>query len=265
MSQSTQPVTYKSKLQGARVLILGGSSGVGFGVAQALLEHGASVIISSSSPDRVAKAVQRLEASHPQGHVQGIACNLGSQEHLVSDVGKLVTEVAKGGKLDHVVHTAGDAMAIGKLEDFSLAEIQQAGMVRFFSPFIVAQHLRKLLKDGPASSYIMTTGGASERPMPDWTVVLSYITGLVGMMRGLAKDLAPIRVNLVALGPVETELWDSFRAQGAYEAVKESFEKGMATGTIGKVEDIVESYLYLMKDKNATGSTVTSNGGMVLM
>lgn len=264
MSQSTQPVTYKSKLEGARVLILGGSSGVGFGVAQALLEHGASVIISSSSPDRVAKAVQRLEASCPHGHVQGIACNLGSQEHLVSDVDKLATEVAKGGKLDHVVHTAGDALAIGKLEDFSLTQIQQAGMVRFFSPLIVAQHLRKLLKEGPASSYILTTS-VSERPMPDWTVVLSYITGLVGMMRGLAKDLAPIRVNLVALGPVETELWDAFRAKGTYEAVKESSEKGMATGTIGKVEDVVESYLYLMKDKNATGSTVTSNGGMALM
>lgn len=263
MSQQTN--TYRPKLQGARVLILGGSSGVGFGVAQALLELGAAtVIISSSSQDRLTKAVDRLKkGTADHSRIVGLTCDLGSQSHLEANVENLVDEVLKGGqKLDHVVYTAGDTLLLGNFEEFSLAQMQQAGMVRFFGPLVVAKHLRKLLKGGNASSFILTTGGTSQRPAPGWTVVNSYITGLEGMTRGLARDLAPMRVNVVGLGPVETELWDAFKAYGI---TPESYNDKLATGVVGKVEDAVESYLYLMKDKNTTGTTLISNGGMLLM
>ena len=126
---------------------------------------------------------------------------------MEAEVENLFSQVFHGGKLDHVIYTAGDALAVGNFEDFSLQEIQQAGMVRFFGPLVVAQQLRDHLKEGPASSFIMTTGGLSQRPRKDWTVVMSYLTGLEGMCQGLARDQAPISVNLVGPGPVETELW----------------------------------------------------------
>ena len=264
---SSTPSKYTSKLKDARVLVIGGSSGIGFGIAEALLEHNATVLISSSSPERVLKAVQRLEGINPtaNGRIQGIVCNLGSQDNVESEVQKLFSKVADGGKLDHVVYTAGDALAVGKFEDFSLKEIQQAGMVRFFSVLVVAQHLREHLKGGPASSFIMTTGGLSQRPRKDWTVVMSYLTGLEGMCRALARDLAPIRVNLVGPGPVETELWSSHMETDNLNELKSSIASAMATGKFGEVEDVVESYLYLMKDKNTTGSMVYSNGGGLLV
>ena len=264
---SPNPSKYTSKLKDARVLVIGGTSGIGFGIAEALLEHNASVIISSSSEERVSNGVHRLKTTNPaaDGRIQGIVCNLGSQTTMESEVRNLFSQISHGGKLDHVVYTAGDALAVRNFEDFSLQEIQQAGMVRFFGPLVVAQQLRDHLKEGPASSFIMTTGGLSQRPRKDWTVVMSYLTGLEGMCRGLARDLAPRRVNLVGPGPVVTELWGSHRETGNLEELRASIAKTMATGAFGKVEDVVESYLYLMKDKNATGSMVYTNGGGLLI
>lgn len=264
---SSKPSKYTSKLKDARVLVIGGTSGIGFGIAEALLEHDASVIISSSSEERVSKGVQRLKRMHSAaaGRIQGIVCNLGDQDNVESEVRELFSKVADGGKLDHVVYTAGDALAVGKIEDFSLKDIQQAGMVRFFGVLVVARQLRNHLKEGPASSFIMTSGGLSQRPRKDWTVIMSYVTGLEGMCRGLARDLAPIRVNLVGPGPVETELWTSNGETANLDELKSSIASALATGAIGKVEDVVESYLYLMKDRNTTGSMVYTNGGGLLI
>ena len=266
---ASEPDNYMSKLKDARVLVIGGTSGIGFGVAEALIQHGASVIIASSSQDRVSKVVKRLEEMYPSAkakrRVQGFTCDLGSQEQVASEIEKLFLQVAECGILDHVVYTAGDALAIGKFEDFSLKDIQQAGMVRFFSPLLVAQHLRKHLKGGPASSFTMTNGGLSERPRKDWTVVMSYLTGLEGMSRALARDLAPIRVNLVGPGPVETELWSSHMESQNLNDLKASIAKNMATGVFGTVQDVAESYLYVMKDKNITGSIIYTNGGGLLL
>ncbi|MDI1485699.1 MAG: hypothetical protein OHK93_003888 [Ramalina farinacea] len=264
---SPNPSNYTSKLHDARVLVIGGTSGIGFGIAEALLEHNASVIISSSSEERVSNAVQRLKSTNPagEGRIQGIVCNLASPTTVEAEVRNLFSQISPGGKLDHIIYTAGDTLAIGKFENFSLQQIQQAGMVRFFGPLIVAQQLREHLREGPASSFIMTTGGLSQRPRRDWTVIMSYLTGLEGMCRGLARDLAPRRVNLVGPGPVETELWGSHRETGDLEELKASIAGTMATGKFGEVEDVVEAYLYLMKDQNTTGSMVYTNGGGLLI
>lgn len=258
---------YVSKLAGARCLVIGGTSGIGFGVAEALIQNGASsVTISSSSTAKISSALERLKSGNAssKAQIQGFPCDLGSPDTLTSEVEKLFAEVAKAGKLDHVVFTAGDALAVGKLEDFKLDAVRQAGTVRFFAPLVVAQQLRKHLNDGPAASYTITTGGASEHVSKDWTVMQAYLSGLRGMTRGLAVDLAPIRVNAVGLGPVETEIWNHVKEIGYWDNVTGRLKGRMTTGQIGQVEDVVEAYLYLMRDKNVSGSVLESTGGTLL-
>ncbi|OBT54652.1 hypothetical protein VE04_05645 [Pseudogymnoascus sp. 24MN13] len=241
---------YVSKLAGTRCLVIGGSSGIGFGVAEALIQNGASsVTISSSSTAKISSAEIASGAETPLPQLRSK---------------KLFAEVAKAGKLDHVVFTAGDALAVGKLEDFKLDAVRQAGTVRFFAPLVVAQQLRKHLNDGPAASYTITTGGASEHVSKDWTVMQAYLSGLRGMTRGLAVDLAPIRVNAVGLGPVETEIWNHVKEIGYWDNVTGRLKGRMTTGQIGQVEDVVEAYLYLMRDKNVSGSVIESTGGTLL-
>ena len=118
------PEEAMNSVESAKVLIIGGTSGAGFGVAEALLEHDASIIVSSSSEDRVKNAVKKLEEPCPsaEGRVQGIVCNLGSKDTLESEVAKLFDQVGKDGKLDHIV--AGDNLVRGKIEGFSLEQME---------------------------------------------------------------------------------------------------------------------------------------------
>ncbi|CEI41488.1 hypothetical protein FVEN_g3643 [Fusarium venenatum] len=258
---------YASKLAGSRVLVIGGSSGIGFGVAEAAIQNGASsVFIASSSKEKIATAIERLREKNQstEFNLHGVTCNLGSPETLNKEVENLFTQVSKHGKLDHVVFTAGDKLAVGKLEEFSLKDIQQAGTVRFFAPLVVAQQLRKHLNESETSSFTVATGGAVEHASKDWTVMYSYLSGLRGMVRGLAVDLAPIRVNAVAQGPIETELWDNVKQAGYWDAVTGRLKARMTTGAIGQVEDVAETYVYLMKNKNASGSIVETTGGTLM-
>ncbi|KAI8654644.1 Hypothetical protein NCS54_01223600 [Fusarium falciforme] len=258
---------YVSKLAGKRVLVIGGSSGVGFGVAEAALQNGASsVFISSSSQSKISSAIERLKSNNTstKTEVQGFPCNLASFDTLNSEVEKLFSEVSKTGKLDHVVFTAGDQIAVGKLEDFTLDALKQAGAVRFFAPLVIAQQLRKNLNESTTSSYTIATGGAQEHVGKDWTVMQSYLGGIRGMTRGLAVDLAPIRVNAVAMGPTDTEIWGKVKEMGYWDHVTGKMKARMTTGAIGAVEDVAEAYVYLMKDKNASGSIVETTGGTLM-
>lgn len=170
----------------------------------------------------------------------------------------------KTGKLDHFVYTAGDALATTPIQEATLAGIKKAGMVRFFAPILCAKYAPNYMDKSPASSITLTTGSVSEHPYPGWGVMNGFATGLQGTTRGLALDLKPIRVNLISPGAVETELWDSFPEDKRKEALK-SFGAKMTTGTIGLVEDVAEAYLYCMRDKNVSGSMISTNGGQLLL
>lgn len=98
----TDASKYSLKLKGQKVLIIGGSSGLGFAAAEASIENGASVIISSSSQQKVDKAVERIKQSYPSAkdRVSGHAADLGTQDTLEKNVVDLLEKT--GGKLDHI-------------------------------------------------------------------------------------------------------------------------------------------------------------------
>ncbi|KAL2358875.1 hypothetical protein BJ546DRAFT_30780 [Cryomyces antarcticus] len=260
MSDQTK---YTQKLKDTHVLIIGGSAGIGYGVAEASLESGARVTISSSQQTRVDAAISRLQSAYPSAssRIAGHACNLGDEATLEANIAALFDMV---GSVDHVVFTAGDALAAMPIEAVDLQKIVKAGMVRFFAPLLVAKHAVKHLTPGPASSITLTTGSVSERPIANWTVVGSYAGGLHSMTRNLALDLKPIRVNLVSPGVVDTELWAGMD-EAQKKAMFEGYEKVLPTGRVGQVEDVAEAYLYAMKDRNVTGTMISSNAGHLLV
>ena len=269
----TDSKKYSNKLAGARVLVIGGSSGIGYCVAEACLEFGASVTISSSRQSRIDASVDRLLQTYPsaRGRIAGYACDLSPPSSVEANIVDLLDRCCTGGddggegmkKLDHIVHTAGDALATVKLADATLDYIQRAAMVRFNSPLLLAKHAPAHLNAGPASSITLTTGAVSTKPHRDWSVVASYAAGLHGMTRNLALDLAPVRVNLVSPGAVRTPLWDGMEAERR-EAVLGGARARCTTGEVGRPEDVAESYLYVMRDRNVTGSVIDTNGGSLL-
>lgn len=250
------------KLQDKHVLIIGGTSGIGYAVAEASLASGARVTVSSSSQSRVDAAVQRLQAEFPNGTSAGHACDL-SRPTVEADIEALF---AKVGSVDHIVYTAGDRLATAPVADITYDRIIAAGQIRFFAPLLVAKvGSRHLRGPGPYSSITLTTGAVSQKPSPGWSLIAGYATGLHGMTRNLALDLKPVRVNLVSPGFVLTELWDHSLDAEAKGEFARKVAGSVPTGRAALPEDVAEAYLFLMKDPNVTGSVVDSNSGGLLV
>lgn len=254
---------YTNKLQNARVLIIGGSSGIGYGVAEATLEHGALVAIASSNESRIGSAIIKLEKAYPSyaSNIRGLTVDLSNEEELERELDVLLKRAteALGGKLDHVVFTAADALAPMKLSDMSVQKIHKAGTIRWLAPLLLAKYLPTYLTASYRSSYTITTGGISEKPIADWSVIAAYAGGHHSMVRNLALDLKPIRVNGVSPGVVDTELWRMGDEQK--KAFYEECEKSLMTGRVPTAEDVAESFLVVMKDWNMDASVVRTDGG----
>ncbi|GMF77700.1 hypothetical protein BDV35DRAFT_282283 [Aspergillus flavus] len=273
-----------NKLANTRVLIVGGTSGIGFAVARVVLEHGASIIVASSKPDKVNSAITRLKTFYPDeehtNRIAGTVCNLADRETLEANVVNLYnfatapdtfpnaqgTQTTDGKVLlDHVVMTAGDALGLRKPTDptFDVPYIESSGTVRFIGSLILAKHAPTYLRQAPSSSITFTSGVLTTRPAPGWTLVAATGSAIEGMARGLAVDLAPIRVNTVSPGAVLTEIFGTLETD-SLEKMIEMFRGQTLTGEIGKPEDVAEAYLYAMKDRFLTGELIGSNGGKLL-
>jgi NAD(P)-dependent dehydrogenase (short-subunit alcohol dehydrogenase family) len=249
-----------NKLAGKHVLVIGGTSGIGYAVAEASIENGARVTVSSSRESSIKTTLESLSKSYPDAQISGYACDM-SKASVEAEIETLFQKV---GTLDHIVFTAGDKLATMPFQDITMEYFVKAGQLRFFAPFFVAKVGSRYLSPGPTSSITITGGGIAERPVKDWAVVGCYAAGLYGLVRSLALELKPVRVNLVQPGGVETDLWkdmDPAKREALYKQWRETFP----TGEAGQAEDVAEAYIWFMKDRNVTGRVAASDSGHSLI
>ena len=206
---------YSNKLQGKRVLIIGGTSGIGFCVAEACVEFGAIVTVASSRQEKIDKAIERLKTSYPDGEdrVSGHPCDLASAD-VEGNLKTLFEFATKDGKLDHVVYTAGDHFGLVKIGDVTATDIQKQGQVRFVGTLLMAKLAPQYMHQTNQSSITSISGVNSTKPGPGWSAAAGWGSAKEGMARGLAVDLKPTRVNCVSPGAIDTEFWDSFGGGG---------------------------------------------------
>ncbi|KAJ1018576.1 hypothetical protein NDA16_004858 [Ustilago loliicola] len=262
---SAQPRT-SSLLAGKKVVIIGGSSGLGFAAASALIEEGASVVIGSSSQARVDAAIKRLTDASTQfnadpSRVSGYPVNLkgsGVEKELEGFFGKI-------GAFDHLILTAGDSLASKPLSEFSYQDIVDASQVRYISSILAAKVATtnpQYLRQNAGGSIVFTTGVVAQKPIAGWSIPAGYAAATYGLTRNLALDLSDkrIRVNAVAPGPVETEMWDAFPEEQR-RAFLDGIGKKLFTGKVATPDQLAQTYLYLLKDGNQTGQILVSDGG----
>ena len=256
---------YIKKLDGKRVLILGGTSGIGFAVVEACFEHGANVIISGSNSERLEKTKQRLRDNYGtvESRVHTYICDLSDEANLESNVEKLLQAATENGthKLNHIVFTAGDSIPIQKVNDVTIPILRKQEIVRFLGPVMIAKHLDTYMEKSPDSSFTITGGVNSWKPQPGWSLPASSGSRAEGLARGLAVDLAPIRVNLVSPGAIRTELLK----RSLSPQVEEMYTQKTLVKRMGRPEDTAEAYLYMMKDGFVTGTVLDTNGGYLLV
>ena len=237
-------------LKDKRVVVAGGSSGIGFATALAAANQGAEVIIASRNAERVAAALAKLPSS-----AQGQAVDFTDEAQIKSWFEKI-------GPFDHLVYTAGEALQLGALAETDVETARQAFEVRYWGAFKTVKHGHALIRKG--GSIVLTTGIASLRPNKGWTVPSSTLGAMESLTRALAVELAPLRVNTVSPGIVRTPLWDNM-SQADREAMYSHFAAALPTGYIGEAEDIAETYLYLMQERFSTGQIIVVDGGGVLV
>jgi len=257
------PNTYR-KLQDKHVLVIGGSSGIGLAVAEGALSSGANVTLSSSSLAKVEAAVTSLATKYPHLTVRGIVSDL-SKPSVEGDLSTLFKAAESTTTINHVVFTAADSLSLGGLDAVTVDGIHKAAHMRFVVPVLLAKVAARYLPPSRLSSLTITTGTVAQRPNKGWAVTSYFAGGLASLARALAVDLAPVRVNAVQPGFVDTGLWDYMGSEDKAVFVKALEEERTLTGKFASVEDVAEAYLWLLKDGNATGTVAGTDSGSLIV
>ena len=232
-----------------KVLIVGGSSGMGLSLARSLLADGAAVVIAGRSPDRLARARAALA---DVGDVQAVVADIGREDDVVRLFGAC-------GHLDHIVTTAADIEgAYALLPDLELAAAHRIFDSKFFGPWLLAKHGSSRL--APNGSITFTSGIAAYRPAPRGSVVAGVNGALASLAYALAVELAPIRVNVVSPGWVDTPIWQQVAGDEA-AARLDAMAQQLPVGRIGRPEDIADGIRFLMRNGFTTGSVLHLDGG----
>ena len=233
-------------LSGKRIVILGGTSGIGFATAELAAREGAAVVIASSNAKRVEAALARL----PKGS-EGHVLDLSQEASISSFFGRL-------GAFDHLAFTAGENLQLGNVAETELLTAQQFFNLRYWGAFLTAKHGARHVRAG--GSLVLTSGSASMRPQAGWALGASICAAMEGLTRALAVELAPIRVNLVAPGIVKTALWGSL-PEADRDAMYRASAKHLPVGHVAEPEEIAQAYLYAMRQTYATGEVLRVDGG----
>lgn len=237
-------------LNGKRVVVLGGTSGIGLAVAQAVAREGATPVVVSRDAGRVEAVRAALPAA-----AEGFAVD-------VTDEAAVKSLFERIGPFDHLVFTAGEALQLGVLADMSLTAARQFFETRYWGALTAAKYGAPLIRAG--GSIVFSSGIAGARPQAGWALGASICTAMEGLTRALAVELAPVRVNLVTPGFVRTPLWRDI-PEADREAMYAGAGAKLPVGRVGEAAELAETYLFLMQQGFATGQRFVVDGGGVLV
>ncbi len=237
------------KFKNKKIIVIGGSSGIGFAIAKAVLEEGAEVVIVSRNGDKLANAKARLN---------------NSVETLVADtrdLQQLEQLFATIGSFDHLQIPASE-INFGDFDSLPIPDAKAMFESKFWGPYQAAKAaLPYLNKTGSITFY---SGAYSQMPRtPGASVAAAINSAVEGLSRALATELAPIRVNTITPGIVDTELFANW---GMDQTQRTSFFNEITAGQVIKraaqPDEIAKAALYLMDNTYSTGNTLFVDGGL---
>jgi NAD(P)-dependent dehydrogenase (short-subunit alcohol dehydrogenase family) len=231
-------------LAGQKVVVVGGSSGIGLATAVLAGASGAEIVIASSNPTRLAAARQQSGAA-------SIVCDVTQDDSV-----KALFE--RTGPVDHVVVTAA-RLRSGPFRTVSMDDVRATMEGKFWGAWRVA----RAANIRPGGSLTLVTGFLSLRPRPGAAIVGAANGALESLARSLALELAPVRVNAVSPGIVDTPI----RADMPEAARKDMLAKtaaGLPAGRVGLAEDIAQQIVSFMGNGFATGAIVYIDGGALI-
>jgi NAD(P)-dependent dehydrogenase (short-subunit alcohol dehydrogenase family) len=241
--QPQKGTTLMAKLKYARVLVFGGSSGIGLATAAAAAKAGAAVTIASRSQTKLDSALVKLNKTG-----RAIVLDTG-------DAGAIERFFADEAPWDHVIVSAAQTRT-RSVRTLDLADARAAMESKFWGAYRVARAAK--IKD--SGSLTCISGGLSVRPSARSVLQGAINAALEALARGLALELASVRVNAVSPGLIATPLWSGM-ADDKREAMVASATQLLPARRVGQPEDIANAVIFLLTTPFAAGSTVPVDGG----
>ena len=221
------------------VVIIGGSSGMGFATARLAQEQGANVTIASRSSEKLRQAVQQL------GHVRAVVADI----MIESDVQEIFRELDR---VDHIFISGGQWLG-GTVVAAKLETLHSDVNQRFWGPLYVVRHAMPKMTSG---SITFLSGQYGSRPAVGAVVTAAMNAAIEVLAKGLALELAPIRVNAIAPGLIDTPMLGDYREGAAKWAVE-----SLPVKRIGLAEEVAQAVILLMTNGFITGEVLHIDGG----
>lgn len=237
-------------LNGTRVFIAGGSSGIGLSTATLLVKCGAHVILNGRDPDKLDCAKEQLGS---QASIAAFdAANPDERSRALAEVGAF----------DHLVVALSGGKGAGPFNQVTQADLRSGFEAKFWAHYSLAQESLAYLSQSGSITFVSAISARAANP---GTAGLSAINSAIeGLVKPLAVELRPRRVNAVSPGVIDTPWWDWMETDQKRAAFAR-FSSATPAGRVGKPEDIAQSIAFLIGNSFMTGCVLECDGGLRLV
>ncbi|WP_316838221.1 glucose 1-dehydrogenase [Pedobacter nutrimenti] len=246
------------RLKNKVVVITGGNSGIGLGIALEFRNEGAKGAIVGRNPETLASSVAQLGDNFIA--INADVTNLADLESVFKDTAE------KFGKIDVIVANAG-AGVVGTVATFDEAAFDQAMNLNLKSVYFTVQKALPYMNDG--GSIILIGSNAAHRAYANFTLYGAAKAAVIYLAKGFSSDLLDrkIRANVITPGTTDTPAFDKFVPAEQMEAVKKHFADQMPIGRIGQPADIGKTAVFLASDDSSfmLGAELLVDGGMTYL
>jgi len=230
-------------------VIIGGTSGIGLATARRFARAGADVVIAGRNPQRLAAAVAALQDG--PGAVQGRVADAGDESQLAALFDGL-------GPVDHVVVTCTHTGGVSPIADLDMATVRAHTEGKLVPHFLAVQASLVALR--PGGSITLVSAISAQLANPGTALLAAVNAGIEAMVRVLAAEVAPIRVNAVSPGVIDTAWWDWLPAADR-DATLDGIAKTLPVGRIGTADDVADAIAFLAGNTFTTGVILPCDGG----
>jgi NAD(P)-dependent dehydrogenase (short-subunit alcohol dehydrogenase family) len=249
MSTATSPVRHEPQLAGQTVVVIGGTAGIGLETARLARAEGAKLVLAARNPERLQRVASEL------GTPNTVAFDATDFERLAQFFDELPTPI------DHVLVT-GPGPYYAPLAEFDFEKARRDVESHLFLPMQIARHAVNKVRPGGTVLFMGGTGG--RRTAKGLGLISALTAALPAMTKTLALEIAPVRVNLIAAGFVDTPLSASLLGD-QLDARREHLRTTLPIGRVVGPADVAALAIHIMTNTALTGATYDIDGGQQLL
>ncbi|SFE99012.1 SDR family oxidoreductase [Alteribacillus iranensis] len=250
------------------IVIMGGSSGIGFKAAELFLAEGAKVAICGRNQQRLDNAIEELQQSAGEDRVFGKACDVSKK----SDIEAFINATGEYfSRIDVLVNNAGKSL-MSHFFDITDEQWQEQINLKFYAIIHAVQAVYPFMKNRGEGRIININATLSKEPEPHMIATASTRAGLLNLTKGLSREFAAdnILVNSISLGIIKTDQWERRRITQNPEEDPEVFYQNLAEkrkvplGRVGLPEEVADTILFLSSQRASyiTGANIEVSGGL---